>query len=385
MNSLKRYIDSYNEKKIKSQLPKDDLPKLYRLENYGVISKLTFIAILFTLLEVFYLVSDIINGYYDTHGFLHLYAILTILIPSIGVLCYTLSVRNKYTYLNQVIAFIYYCCVVGGMLIFLISDIQNDGQTNVTFYNIFVLSICPIFDKRLFIPLYILPILGSSLVITFATAPGQLTYFSYEQPIVLCAGCAFATAFFRKTALRSYVQQIKLESLSLEYEAISKKDFLTGLANRTALDEFKKTTVADAIKRDFSISVTMVDIDDFKKYNDYYGHLAGDECLKEVANQIRGLDNEKIHTFRYGGEEFLTVIINSQEEDVKLHNELVLLNVRNIKIDRKKIPSAKEYVTISMGSSSKKVKSLEEFDELLVEADKNLYLSKETGKNQITY
>ena len=68
-----------------------------------------------------------------------------------------------------------------------------------------------------------------------------------------------------------------------------------------------------------------------------------------------------------------------------MHNELILLNVRNLKIDRKNKPSAKDYVTVSMGTSTKICKSIEEFEELVLDADNKLYISKSSGKNQITY
>ena len=271
---IKRYLSSYSTKKITAGLSKEDKEKLVTFENYGMLNKLIFIAIIFVILETFYLVSDLITKYYATHGYLHLYAILTILIPSLVLLIYFLTVKEKDNHNVQLITFIYYSFVIAGMLIFLASDIKTNDQYNVCYYYIIMISLCPIFDARLRYPIYLSILAGSIIVITLCTP--NLTYASYEMPLILIGAYIISTSFFRLTSLRSYVQRIKLEQLSHEYEKISKKDFLTGLYNRTALDEFKNTKIKEAIDNGWTISVTMADIDDFKLYNDYYSHLSGD-------------------------------------------------------------------------------------------------------------
>jgi two-component system chemotaxis family response regulator WspR len=108
-------------------------------------------------------------------------------------------------------------------------------------------------------------------------------------------------------ALRESQQQLMLANLELQRLILA--DGLTGLSNRRHCDEYIAAEWEHAIRRQSPLSVLMIDVDNFKKYNDSYGHLAGDEVLKQVANTIReNCPRATDLAARFGGEEFIMVL-----------------------------------------------------------------------------
>lgn len=102
---------------------------------------------------------------------------------------------------------------------------------------------------------------------------------------------------------RAYINRLKLDAAYQELERISQSDGLTGLSNRRFLDEFLANEWRRAVREQNGFSILMIDIDDFKKYNDTYGHLAGDEALKSVAKAIREcIQRPADLAARFGGE-----------------------------------------------------------------------------------
>lgn len=85
----------------------------------------------------------------------------------------------------------------------------------------------------------------------------------------------------------------KLEEVTLELVKKSETDPLTNLANRYRLSDYSEKVLEDCLANGQPLSFEILDIDYFKQYNDNYGHQAGDECVKAVANLLRGMENEK--------------------------------------------------------------------------------------------
>nr|WP_253287514.1 GGDEF domain-containing protein [Clostridium bornimense] len=156
------------------------------------------------------------------------------------------------------------------------------------------------------------------------------------------------------------------------------KDSLTGLYNRRFLDTIINTSnVNDSEK-----SIAMIDVDFFKKYNDNYGHLKGDEILQRVGEIISSLFNTSNYIpIRYGGEEFLIIMNNtSYEESTTLINNLIK------KIRAENIPheysEASDRVTISVGIKTTTIVSSSEFWAAIKAADTALYTAKRQGRNR---
>jgi diguanylate cyclase (GGDEF)-like protein/PAS domain S-box-containing protein len=165
---------------------------------------------------------------------------------------------------------------------------------------------------------------------------------------------------------------------------LSTTDGLTNLANRRSFDESMKMEWRRARRFGYSLAVIMVDIDNFKKYNDTYGHLEGDKCLKMVGGALK----HAVHragdlAARYGGEEFVLLMpMTVEREALKIADDL------RQHIEALKIPhqcnAPYNVVTISMGVAAL-VPLADMFQNDLIDmADKALYRAKESGKNCVT-
>lgn len=174
-------------------------------------------------------------------------------------------------------------------------------------------------------------------------------------------------------------------------------DYLTGLRNRNGLyDSFNKLLgEANCSGVPLDLAVLYIDLDNFKYYNDTFGHDVGDLVLKEVANILNVTAQENGFAIRYGGDEFLIILVNADKEEAMKKAQLILdtLLSKNGYVDRISEFLGKQVVikegkklSCSIGVAMKKNIGLEkELSELLMHADASLYDVKNTTKNAIKY
>jgi len=162
-------------------------------------------------------------------------------------------------------------------------------------------------------------------------------------------------------------------------------DSLTGIYNRRFLEDSLKR-ITHSLKRSGDIlSVMMIDIDYFKKYNDTYGHGEGDTCLKKVAETIsKTLLRPDDFAARYGGEEFAVVLPYTDQSGACFIAEKILKNIRELNIPHEKSEAA-DHVTISIGLTATNAIHSKNGEDYLKQADTALYQSKQNGRNRYTY
>ncbi|MCL2683923.1 MAG: GGDEF domain-containing protein [Synergistaceae bacterium] len=162
-------------------------------------------------------------------------------------------------------------------------------------------------------------------------------------------------------------------------------DALTGLYNRRYMENNLQRVTALLSRSNGLLSVLMIDIDYFKKYNDTYGHEQGDVCLKKVAGALAcSITRANDFVARYGGEEFIAVLPNTDKDGARIIAQKLLENVRLLNLPHAKSNVA-EYVTVSVGVTAGVATHKQSWEDYSKRADEALYMSKQNGRNQFTY
>ena len=180
-------------------------------------------------------------------------------------------------------------------------------------------------------------------------------------------------------------KQIEEELIRLqkEFRELSYKDGLTGVANRRMFDSVLEMEWANALRNKQPLSVILLDIDYFKQYNDCYGHIQGDECLKQVASALGKVGSRARDFFaRYGGEEFVLVLPETDEEAA----QKVAERCRSA-IFKEQIPHAEsaagQILTISLGVGTVTPTHRDNPTAFIESVDRQLYQTKQRGRNCI--
>jgi diguanylate cyclase len=191
----------------------------------------------------------------------------------------------------------------------------------------------------------------------------------YAVPTAMCVSLAFFA--------RALIQQAS------QYKLMATQDMLTGLANRRALDEFISVEYNRNKRHGRPIAMIMADVDQFKDYNDTYGHQAGDQCLIQVAKILKGISRRASElAARYGGEEFALVLSDTELNEAVALAEHIRAQVEAL--GRTHVASkVKPVVTISLGVACTIPTEGGNPLDLLTMADQALYRAKAAGRNQV--
>ncbi len=177
----------------------------------------------------------------------------------------------------------------------------------------------------------------------------------------------------------------ELELLNEKLERLSLSDGLTGIANRRYFDDFLAREWGRAKRDQTPISLLMLDVDNFKLYNDTYGHIAGDECLKKIATILGGVTKRSTDlAARYGGEEFALILPNTTQENSLLIGNKILASIEELRLEHS-ASSVSRFVTVSIGSASFVPTRGSSPEIILLAADQVLYQAKQTGRNQLKW
>ena len=176
--------------------------------------------------------------------------------------------------------------------------------------------------------------------------------------------------------------QKELEIKNGELERLSSLDGLTGIANRRIFDEFIRREWLRAARDNRSISLIMIDIDHFKKFNDGYGHQGGDDCLRKVARALAAtVKRPSDLVARYGGEEFGVVMPDTDREGAAKIAEALRFGIDSMNLTHEFSTTA-DHVTISLGVATMPPSGITAPEELITKADEALYRAKNSGRNQ---
>ncbi len=186
--------------------------------------------------------------------------------------------------------------------------------------------------------------------------------------------------------LKLKVEIKEREKIQKELEELSIKDGLTGLFNRRFFDETLKFELHSAQRSAYELSLIMIDIDYFKAYNDNYGHLEGDDCLKIITKNIK-LSAKRYGDIvcRYGGEEFAIILPRTSSQNAYKIAQEIKKSVLALEIEHKysEIDDI-NFITLSFGVGTIVPIKDTKMEEIIYLADKALYEAKNSGRNRVT-
>lgn len=208
---------------------------------------------------------------------------------------------------------------------------------------------------------------------------------SYREDEIGDLGSAFNSLMRERKDTEMELDQarVNLESMNKALERLALEDDLTGLANRRQFDLSLQEEFSRAMRNGISLALVMIDVDHFKQYNDIYGHLAGDQCLRKVGRVIKAQQARPGDLMaRYGGEEVGILLPGADEAGAMAVAERIRMAVRQLGLLHEGNEAG--IVTISAGVSAfVPIRDVDAADKLMRAADKALYLAKAQGRDCI--
>jgi diguanylate cyclase (GGDEF)-like protein/PAS domain S-box-containing protein len=182
------------------------------------------------------------------------------------------------------------------------------------------------------------------------------------------------------TELKETEKKLREANQKLEY--ISSQDGLTGIANRCYFDSYLRQEWEQAKQNNQPLSLIMIDVDFFKRLNDTYGHMCGDDCLIQVANLLKQNIRKTDLVARYGGEEFSVILPRTDSSGAYLLAEKIRAAIEQSNIPHTK-SSVRDVVTVSVGTATLIPTASLKPEDLILRADEALYEAKRDGRNRV--
>lgn len=349
----------------------DEVPTEQSIFMRQSLSIVFFATILFLMTNGFYLVKNIV---FNTMIVIDMIPLYMMVASSVAMLIFLMLYKNHGSELSRYVLLAYYAVVIASVTIFMVSCNSHKIGLSISMCYLFVIMIAPtykLFDT----------VLICVLILISWWLPGKLPYADnynlfkhFLLRFSIVAGfIAVRTVFIRQSANERYITEMSNSFVKLAYN-----DMMTGTLNKKALETYC-TFVAEKMMPE-KVSVIIYDIDNFKSYNDNYSHMKGDEALRLVAESVVDvLKKSDRYLFRFGGEEFVAVLPDTDEDEAQRVASELLGAVRSAAIPRDDLPG-KSIVTASFGvacGTSGELKNLS----LIAKADKQLYVGKNGGKD----
>ncbi|WP_313629915.1 bifunctional diguanylate cyclase/phosphodiesterase [Pseudomonas sp.] len=211
------------------------------------------------------------------------------------------------------------------------------------------------------------------------TAIGSSSFFSL-------LGNYWSNAEARRNYLYWLREETRVSSLTdanSDLQRLSETDSLTGLANRRHIQPQLDALTTNHLDGQSEGAVLLIDIDHFKGFNDHYGHLIGDECLKTVATALGSCFISPCAVARFGGEEFIAVLPDTSHDEARRIARHVLQTIRELNIAHLGRTDSTAIITVSIGLAHSASSELTDSSSLLDQADKALYRAKRAGRNRL--
>lgn len=175
----------------------------------------------------------------------------------------------------------------------------------------------------------------------------------------------------------------QLEISNAKLRSLAYLDGLTGAFNRHYFNKNLENSYMKYLETQKPMAVLILDVDEFKRYNDYYGHVSGDSLLKSIVSILTSILPERAEFTRYGGEEFAVILDETTAKEAQAIAEKMRTSIEDAKLEHS--GRSLGIVTISVGGVALEKTTFNDVNEFLAKADEQLYLSKNTGRNKVNF
>lgn len=342
------------------------------------------VTIIIIVTQIYFIINDIITGLYsEAYSFLNLGAEIALLAVS-SIMFVTLlilfSKKCERVKTYKILLLFYYFVLTAMLSLFVIAKVLRMGEGGIQnidssiVYLTLILVVCPLYSRILTYIMY------SIMIVAIFVSSSYVNNFTWiPQNILLIFMGILVSTYTCGRNINTRVNDEKLLELNSELSMKLDTDELTQVYNRRALKnylELKSNEWKDSMAY---VTFIMLDIDFFKKYNDTYGHLKGDECLKRVALATNlAVQSFNGNVYRYGGEEFLIIAPDATPDIALQIAKEIHKSISKLKITHEAVES--NVLSVSLGvnveNSFKKNSSA-----WILEADNQLYRAKHEGRN----
>ncbi|TIO11296.1 MAG: EAL domain-containing protein [Mesorhizobium sp.] len=373
------------------QLSREELPVLYRQyhDEYGTkatrlgIWSSFFVYMLFSITDIL-LVPDV-AAYTVAARFT-----FGVVMLSIFELLFRWNGRSAW--LDRLCA----AAVFLGYLIWLVPSMMTEHTVNMSYYMVFG-AIFMMGANLFFSFQFQLSVITSSLVFSVFFLAMMVLY-PHDTSYQIAFGTFYLSCFVFTSyvnwklneerynvflnALEAKIQHKEATERGQALLNLSRTDPLTGLENRRAIDEKLRHYWSDWQRYGSGFVAILIDVDFFKRFNDFYGHQEGDRCLILVANALADMVKQHNGSIgRYGGEEFIVLAHMEKREQVADIAEAIRSTVENLAIAHEHRRDGTSVVTVSVGAAFTRPQTGAKLEKIIHEADRALYLSKAGGRN----
>jgi len=198
-------------------------------------------------------------------------------------------------------------------------------------------------------------------------------------------GADYITKPINPRSVRARIDnQVKLQAAQVQLNLLASTDSLTGLANRRRFDEMLAYEYARHARSGTELSLVLLDIDYFKSFNDTYGHVCGDDCLRQIGQAITRLELRSTDlAARYGGEEFVFLLPETSLQGAIAFAEKIRRCISDLNMPHRE-SSVANHVTASVGAVSTRCFPGRPVSTVVAQADQQLYAAKAAGRNQVS-
>ena len=373
-----------------NKLNDDQLRTLHMRVTKDNVDRAKTYAYFVIVLELFMLIWNAVNYGISFHYYVQLYvAFLSVAVLTLFVLKLTNKIdatERRIRIQHRYLMCYYTFTLTWGVAVTLIDQASSYGHVTAYLTNYLVATVLFIIPKRDYVLLHLLPTTALVLGLLYFQPDSAILAGHFINITVFFIFATLGARFLYAMQAKNLLQELLLQQTNAEMELLNTHlaslvhhDELTRIANRRGLYSYVNTIIAAAPQ---SAAVYVLDIDAFKRYNDFYGHLAGDQALKQVAQAIEQTTaSQQYFTARFGGEEFVVVAFHATAKAADDLAHDIFNAVAALHIPHEASPYHGE-LSISLGYTIGEIHDQASFEQLIKEADKALYAAKENGRNQ---